>query len=117
MPRAKKHVAASRRNGACTSNKGLAKSTMKVLTIAERDGLNIVVEEQRAKLPKGYKFYASEHAVRRRLLDAVELRKELKEAPAADKKILEQGFGMSAENAEKLIASYLACSSAAKPSA
>jgi len=55
--------------------------------------------------------------VRRRLLDAVELRKELKEAPAADKKILEQGFGMSAENAEKRIASYLACSSAAKPSA
>jgi len=45
MPRAKKHVAASRRNGACASNKGLAKSTMKVLTIAERDGLNIVVEE------------------------------------------------------------------------
>jgi hypothetical protein len=47
----------------------------------------------------------------------MELRKELKEAPAADKKILEQGFGMSSANAEKRTASYLACSSAAKPSA
>ena len=51
--RRKSHLAASRRNGTCASNKGLAKSTMKVLTIAERDGLNIVVEDQRAKLPKG----------------------------------------------------------------
>eukprot|EP00966_Prymnesium_polylepis_P219710 5082516-Prymnesium_polylepis.1 len=33
MPRAKKHIAASRRNGACASNKGLSKSTMKVLTM------------------------------------------------------------------------------------
>eukprot|EP00966_Prymnesium_polylepis_P235464 5445715-Prymnesium_polylepis.1 len=59
--------------------------------------LNIVVEEQRARLPKGYGFCASEHTVRRRVLDAVELRKELKEVPSADKKILEQGFGMNAD--------------------
>ena len=71
MARPKKSAKASRSNGAKASNKGKAKETVPVLTIAymQPGAVTEVVTQQRAKLPKGYVAYESELSVHNVCID------------------------------------------------
>ena len=54
MPRPKASVTASRINGGKASNKGVAKSKVKVLEVTSHGGKRVVEHVELPKLPKGY---------------------------------------------------------------
>jgi hypothetical protein len=93
MPRPKASVTASRINGGKASNKGVAKSKVKVLEVTSHGGKRVVEHVELPKLPKGYGAYFTELAARRRAEQAAMLLDDIKNAPE-DKKLLESAQGM-----------------------
>ena len=108
MPRPKASVTASRINGGKASNKGVAKSKVKVLEVTSHGGKRVVEHVELPKLPKGYgALYFTELAARRRAEQAAMLLDDIKNAPE-DKKLLELAHGMDAEDAESILSSFIA---------
>ena len=108
MPRPKASVKASRINGGKASNKGVAKSKVKVLEVTSHGGKRVVEHVELPKLPKGYGAYFTELAARRRAEQATMLLdNDIKNAPD-DKKLLESAHGMDAEDAESILSSFSA---------
>mmetsp|Transcript_46487 Transcript_46487/g.137360 ORF Transcript_46487/g.137360 Transcript_46487/m.137360 type:complete len:127 (+) Transcript_46487:429-809(+) len=108
MPRPKASVTASRINGGKASNKGVAKSKVKVLEVTSHGGKRVVEHVELPKLPKGYGAYFTELAARRRAEQATMLLdNDIKNAPD-DKKLLESAHGMDAEDAESILSSFIA---------
>ena len=107
MPRPKASVKASRINGGKASNKGVAKSKVKVLEVTSHGGKRVVEHVELPKLPKGYGAYFTELAARRRAEQAAMLLDDIKNAPE-DKKLLELAHGMDAEDAESILSSFSA---------
>ena len=94
-------------NGGKASNKGVAKSKVKVLEVTSHGGKRVVEHVELPKLPKGYGAYFTELAARRRAEQAAMLLDDIKNAPE-DKKLLELAHGMDAEDAESILSSFIA---------
>ena len=81
MPRPKASVTASRTNGGKASNKGVAKSKIKVLEVTSHGGKRVIEHVELPKLPKGYGAYETEVAAHHRAEQAAECLEEIKNAP------------------------------------